>query len=524
MLESNQNKADNDRWMRWVIVLTFLAILAIGVISYDDYGISVDESFQIKKARVNWDYIAGTSDELLSYDDRHYGAIIAMQLEAIGGNIKDSRVNFLARHLYTYLTFYLSSIYLFALLRKMKMAFGVALAGVLLYVFHPHIFSHSFYNIKDIPFLSYFVMSLYSLALLIEKRDWKFALLHGTLSGYLVVLRLPGVMMWGLTGLAALALLAREPRKWKLFSVLALVYGVAALGALVLFMPALWHNPYIELRLFLSMDLFTWPHKELFMGNFLSPEQYPWYYLPVYFAVTTPILFLAFFGVGIIAVFTGGRENRNRPFEANLVRWIMVAAFVLPLLVLMAIKPVIYNGWRHAFFIYAGFVGVAAIGVELALNLAIKWWKSRVGKPVILATLLLVLLAIAKLGLFFYFAHPFEHVYYNKLAGSDLAAARTAYAMDYWGLAYRTALEKIAESDPRTEIRVTGFHPYLAQENWKILPKPDRKRILVVGKDEPFDYLIDHYRTHFNTEVEGLTLVDSIWVDGAIINGTYKRK
>ena len=523
MHDSNNQISKDQPWMKWVIAITFIAILAIGLLNYDDYGVSVDESFQIKKARVNWDYIAGTSDALLSYDDRHYGAIIAMQLEVLVSNIKDSRNNFLVRHLFTYLTFFLSAIYLFAVLRKMRVSDAAAIFGVLMYVFHPHIFSHSYYNIKDIPFLAYFVMSLYSLALLIEKREWKFALLHGALSGYLVVLRLPGILMWGLTGLAAIALLVREPGKWTSYLALAVVYGVAALGALVLFMPALWHNPYLELRVFLSMDLFTWPHKELFMGNFLNPEQYPWYYLPVYFAVTTPLLFLALFGAGVLAL-NQVRQARERPFEATIIRWIMLAAFVVPMLVLIVTKPVIYNGWRHAFFMYAGFVGVAALGTDLLLKQMQFWLQAKGGRVFSSVIAVLALLAVARLGYFYLNAHPYEHVYYNLLAGKDLSTARSAYAMDYWGLAYRGALEKIAATDPRDEIRVTGFHPYLAQENWKILPKVDRKRILVVGKDEPFDYLIDHYRTHFNTEVEGLEFVDGIWVEGAIINGTYKPK
>ncbi len=136
--------------------------------------------------------------------------------------------------------------------------------------------------------------------------------------------------------------------------------------------------------------------------------------------------------------------------------------------------------------------------------------------------LALLLFQTGELGLFYKDSHPYEHTYYNRFAGATLAEARLNYCMDYWGLAYKEALEQILLMDDSKEIRVLGFHPYLAEENWKILPKVDRKRLIIVGKDEPADYFINHFRVGFNEHYSDRVMVAPIFVRDALINATYK--
>ena len=513
---------DPKNFWKFITILFFCAYFALGVVVFDDYGVSVDESFQIKKAQVNLDYITGKNTELLDYDDRHYGAILAIQLEWLGQFFPDSRDNFLLRHFYTFFIFYMSSIFLFDLLRKSGLETWAALVGVAMYVFHPHIFSHSFYNIKDIPFLAFVVFTLYTLFLFIETKTWQMAILHGAMSGLVVVMRLPGIYLWVLTFVAWGWIFLNSRDKWRRWLLIGVLYGIVTIGALVFFMPALWHDPYHELRTFLSMSLFTWPHKELFMGQFLSPEQYPWYYLPVYFIVTTPISFLFLYMVGALG-WLADRSKGNFFRDTSAFKMaIMAISFLGPMMVLIVTKPVIYNGWRHAFFIYPGFVAICALGVQYLFRLGAKFWGTAYGKVIITFIAAMAVYSSITLATFMINAHPFEHVYYNRFAGKTLGEARTQYAMDYWGLADRRALEEILRNDTREKIRVTGIHPYLAEENWKILPKADRKRLIIVGKDEPYDYFIEHFRTRFKPIMPGNELVYGIYVKDAIINATFK--
>jgi hypothetical protein len=509
-------------WQKLLVALFFVGYLWIGVAIYSDYGVSVDESFEISTGKINMNYLLGRNDRLLYYEDRHYGAVLAIFLNILVDPIKDSRDIFLARHLATFLIFFMSSIFFYGILRKLGSHSMIAILGVAAYIFHPHIFSHSFYNVKDIPFLALFTLNIYSLLLLIEKRTFKFAVLHGILSGLLVVFRLPGVFMWAITAIAGAWVLLLDRSSWKKMVMLGITYFVVTVAALVCFMPALWHAPIRELQIFFSMDLFSWDSKELFMGQFLRPGKYPWYYLPVYFIVTTPILFLVLFLVGTIYVGYDLIVKKELFEQRGISKLLILSLFYFPMIVMIIMKPVIYNGWRHAFFIYPGFVLILLVGL-------VRLWQTAQAMQIhglrfasMASILALLLIQTGELALFYKDSHPYEHTYYNRFAGATLAEARLNYCMDYWGLAYKEALEQILLMDDSKEIRVLGFHPYLAEENWKILPKADRKRLIIVGKDEPADYFINHFRVGFNEHYSDRVMVAPILVRDALINATYK--
>jgi hypothetical protein len=93
--------------------------------------------------------------------------------------------------------------------------------------------------------------------------------------------------------------------------------------------------------------------------------------------------------------------------------------------------------------------------------------------------------------------------------------------MDYWGLSYREALEKLVIRDGSSRIRVhTLNNPgYL---NAFILPDTSRKRIEYTGPND-FEYYITNFRGD-TTDFSRFIRVDSIMADGAMISGTFKKR
>lgn len=504
------------------VVLFFTAALSLGLLVVDDFGVSVDESFEAHTAEINYAYLTGQSDRLLTYDDRHYGVILTLPMRFLSGFIHDSRADLLMRHTITFLIYFISGIILFSLIRKLKFNRWYAILGVALYYYHPHLFSHSFYNLKDIPFAALFTANLYTLLLLLEKRDLRFALLHGVFSGMLIVIRIPGTLMIATTAILGLWLLIIEPRKWRHTFYLAGVYLSAALGSIILFIPALWHDPLNELGIMFSMNLIEWPFKEIFMGELIAGVSIPRVYLPVYFAVTTPLLYLALAIVGSFSLLYKLIWYRAILNPRQLPLSLPFFGFYFPILVIMLTRPILYNGWRHGFFIYPAFVLLVLYGTKATL-IAIKSINAVRFRR--FALVLLLLAAGWQLGeqtRFFIISHPYEHVYYNRLAGKNLTEARRLYAMDYWGLGYKEAMEEILRVDGRDQIRVLGFHPILPTYTLPILPAPDRDRLVIVSKDEPYDYFIQHFRNDFTEEFPDRKLIYEIRVDGALINALYK--
>lgn len=507
---------------QWLAILFFSAYFLLGLVIFDDYGVSTDEVFQIEKAVLNLDYITGKNADLLEYPDRHYGAILAIPLYLAGKALGDPRYDYLLRHLSTFLIFFVSSIFFYRLARHLKLNRAIALVGTAIYIFHPHIFSHSFYNIKDIPFLAVYLINLYTLVLWSEKPDYALALLNGFLSGILVVFRLPGLLMWGITFLVWLWILLLNPRAWKSLIPAGALYALTAILTLFVFLPTLWHDPLGETLAFFSMDLFTWGGKELFMGNFLRPEFFPRTYLPIYILVTTPLLFTLLLAIGTLVILFQMFIRLEVFKSTSMPRIVLMLALYLPILYIMAARPIIYNGWRHVFFIYAPFAFIAALGLNDLWN-----WFASIRHHLFRATarVLLVLSLAAQAGFLAWFlvvSHPYQHVFYNRLAGPDLDTIRTQFSMDYWGLAYREALVTILEHDDRPLIRVTAASNHLLTENLHILPLAQRERFVVNGPKQESDYYLTHYRYEFKDIDPSRTLWREIEVLGAPIHGIYK--
>ena len=91
--------------------------------------------------------------------------------------------------------------------------------------------------------------------------------------------------------------------------------------------------------------------------------------------------------------------------------------------------------------------------------------------------------------------HPHQHIYANILAGKDMSMAKVNFALDYWGLSYRKALEYILKNDKSAIIKI-----YVAnlpgKNNAGILPLNDRNRLVYVENPDEAGYFLSNYRMH----------------------------
>ena len=108
-----------------------------------------------------------------------YGVLFDLPLAFIEHYFIDDIKNvFYVRHFLTFLIFFISTIYFYYLVKINLKKSYIALIGVLILVTTPRIFSHSFYNSKDILFLSFLIIaSFYSLKL-IKKFEFKHFYFH----------------------------------------------------------------------------------------------------------------------------------------------------------------------------------------------------------------------------------------------------------------------------------------------------------------------------------------------------------
>ena len=483
------------------------ALFAIaGVAVLDDYGLTWDEFDIHRTASANVDYALGVSEETAVGHNRYYGVAFDMPLllaeRALG--LQDTRHIYLMRHLLAHLLFIAGGFACGMLAYRMVGSGWAALFAMLLFLLHPRLYAHSFFNTKDIPFAVMLVIALYLAHRAFRKSALGAFLLCGIATGLAINLRVFGLM------LLPMILAMRAPDLWHVgkeerMRILATagVFTAAALGTIYIIHPYYWENPlrFVEGVRVLSQH----PNilANLFMGEIYQSDAVPWNYIPVWFSITAPPVALLLGAIGAAAVCLQAIARPLAVLRARETRFrvLLLGCVVLPVAVVIALQANIYTGWRHMYFLWAPFCLLAAVGLHHIANIRMRRgiWKVGARLPgwvrggarrlhmaqralaygVAGFGLITTLTAMAAL-------HPNQQVYFNALADTKTPGALgERYDMDYWHMAERQLQERLLARYPDDTLRV-----WRVWDNRLILPQNDRDRLITSGGNL---HLVDFY-------------------------------
>lgn len=489
--------------------LLILALFLLGNGIYRDYGIPWDEKAQIDIARINYNYVRTGDPELLTFVDRYYGPFFEVGMYHFLKDLSPSRY-YVARHLAVYCIHLVGSLAFYFLAWLIFRKRGWALLAMVLIVVSPRIFADSLYNAKDIPLLDAYIFAGLTLVLLINalkarERLWILGVLtiaHAITTAIAVSTRISGLVIIGLSLLVFLVVLLGDKTEWKKICLVSGAFLALAIAFTILFWPILWHDPLHQLINALA-EMNARPYKSinLYMGQMIAGSDLPCHYLPVWIGITTPLIVVVGFVFSqvwlvIIAINTFLHKNSWAPIkdQSNRINvWLYVLGWLfLPVLAVILLRTTLYDGWRHLFFIYPAMCLISVWGLQQTAAFISRrvpgHFKTWLFGAILLAGVLEPVVFMAA-------NHPFENVYFNRLAG-DPAELRQKYELDYWGLSYKQALDYILEHDPTPEIKV-----YLANSPGRsyirlMLPDAIARRFKVVGSVEQADYFVSNYRGH----------------------------
>lgn len=504
-----------------------------------DYGISWDESIQRKHGLVALDYIITTFDlnwkqsfpdvELAHYVGRQYMVLystICAVLERLIGIEEDFRARYILRHLFIFLLFWGGTIFFYKLLLLRLKDWKLSLLGTVFLILSPRIFAHAFYNPKDMVLLPCYIMGSYTMVRFLQERNLKFAVLHALASAIVINTRIVGVYIPVLTFLLLLLDLIQNRVDRNLFlsylrttPVYLCLTGVLSYA----FFPYLWAEPYASaLESFNTMANFSWGSQLLYFGKFIPGEEVPWYYIPSWIGLTTPVFYLFLFFIGLIFVAKSFLldlfKKRFWGSPNHFLNLVFMALCVGPWLAVVYKESTLYNGWRQMFFIYPAIIGVSMVGFKSLLELENNLLKKS-------------LFVIASISLFFTFSsiirnHPHQHVYFNFLAKKDLTHN---FDMDYWGLAYKQAFQELIRRDSSALIQVNCAN-YPCEENFRFLPDKIKARLKLRYGPEVADYFLSNFRRpeeyekFKNQEYPYTNEFFSIDVEGNKVIGVYRLR
>ena len=481
-------------------LMSLLALLVlVGVWILDDYGMSTDEGTQRSLAAATLDYVFGDGDALPKDHDRFYGMAFDLPLllaeRALG--LEDSRDIWLSRHLITHLFFLVGGFFCYLLAYRLFGSRLLALFVMLLFLLHPRLYAHSFFNTKDIPFLSMFMICLYLTHRAFGNGNiWRFLLL-GIAVGVLINLRIMGVTLFvAVLVMQLLDLLhAHDNSGRKRVLASAAAFGLSAVLTVYVSMPYLWTDPiYRSTEWFATLSQHPLNIYQLFRGEIIvSNDVNPPEYFPLWMSITTPPVAIVLGVTGMLIVFLRGLMSPHEILGNTRLRFgfLLVGCFMLPILSVIVLGSNAFNGWRQMYFLYAPFCLLALFGVQWVTSaLLARGARLRTGiYGAVGAGVAAAVLSMMPI-------HPHHQIYFNFLVDRTTPEHLISrYDMDYWLLMYREGYEHLLKKHPSGSLRVHLPLVNAVWLNWEILSESDRERLILQG--EHFDFYIINF--YFNT-------------------------
>jgi len=497
-------------------ILTFLTVylifISIALLSYKDYGTSIDEWDLRVHGFVNLKYIMVnvfnfTSfeldkilqiPELSSFYGTHgaYFAVLISFIEYIF-KIQDVQKIYFIAHILNHFLFLIANFYFFLMIKDRYKSFTYGILGSLFLFLSPRIFAESFYNQKDILFMSMFIINIYYGINFIKQPSFNNSVLLSIFTALATDIRIMGFVLIPII-LFSITIKYLKIRNKK-FLIYTSVYLLFFPIMIFIFWPYLWDDPLnklIEVFSIMSNYGVRWGGYNLYFGEYILGSNLPWHYIPVWISITTPILYLLLFVYGFMHVslrfkkrffnLTSKKVSQDLWSGDNeLIDLIHLIIFILPIFLIISLNSTLYDGWRHLYFIYPSFLYISLKGLYL-INLNLFKQKS-------LRLFFITILFLLFTGYEMFSYHPHQNVYFNFLAGKNI---HTRFENDYWGLSNKQAFQFLLKNESKKHIYVGSAGPISLENSKKILNKTDRNRFVIKPNIEA-DYIIENYRNWF---------------------------
>jgi len=269
----------------------------------------------------------------------------------------------------------------------------------------------------------------------------------------------------------------------------------------------------------------------MFLGKQTSAQFVSDFYLPLIFFFTTPLLLSIFGFFGLIKIIKrlfkrlinlNNTNNQNIWKSKNEMLIVFsFSAFFIPIFFFYIFDSIIYNSWRHFFFLYPFFIIFTLNGIKLALISFKKKFK-------IIQILLMTLFLLENIFNIVKF-HPYQFAYFVPL---NEKKANKLFDIDYWGTANTDALKKIIHFSPaKNKIYVANASFTDLQLSSNLLNANEKNKLIFVGQDyskADFIFTNEVYEININYNKKynfssNFTLVDQIKKGHIVINKIFKK-
>lgn len=487
--------------------LFFAILMLIGVLTINDYTGSYDESAEqailasnmkeyalaLEKAGIRSEYWLKNGGTPISQSIEKDHGISGYYLYGLlyPHVVQNIPLRYSLWSLFTWLWFMVGVFSLYGIARQIGMNRLMACAASMMLYLAPRFFAEGHLNNKDVVLLCLMLAVLWQGGRWLQKNTIGRGVLFSLAGAFATNTKIVGALAWGLILLAQLVQLTVK-RKWTAKSACLIAGTAVAFAAFyALLTPAMWNDPagFVQYLLNNAASFSRWGGRIFFRNAYFDiphKNQLPVYYLPYLMLTTLPLYTFPLCLAGQLKVV---KDFLCKPlaFLSNPMQLLLLAAtgcWVASVGAFVILRPVVYNGWRHFYFAYAGVAVLAAYGIQVIWNAGSK--RKHFQKA--FAALLCLCFAAGAAGMVV--NHPRQSSYYNA------AAHRGTMETDYWNTSGSYALEKLAACETRNQdlpMEVGCYFFDIQNARYKLSEELRSKITTTVEKDSPYLYYIENY-------------------------------
>ncbi|MBW6533707.1 MAG: hypothetical protein K0B11_01740 [Mariniphaga sp.] len=438
------------------IVLAFLAPWA---------AVNVDEQLHYPHAKkvVNWYFTFGADKSCLNTPQtnlKYYGQSVD-NFTALVNRVIKIEDEFLTRHFTGAVFFWLLILFSGLLAQRISGSWLVAVFTLMALAFMPRLAGQAFGNLKDIPFATGYMAGLYLVIRFLKelpRPTWKTTVLLGLAIAFTVSVRAGGFILFAYFGLSIIIYFVLKPFYLKQIvstkPVFVRLLGQGAVILLIGYFAGLLFWPYALQNVFVHpveslgvMEHYKVSIRQVFEGKLLWSTQLPWYYLPKWILISTPVVILAGFVIFLWFFFRTIFSKIER-IQQLLSEGLILFAFIFPFIYVIAIGSNLYSGVRQMLFILPPAAILSVIGISRLIKL-IELKNRNISYALNGFFFLLLVLPLKHQATTF----PIDYVYFNSLVGGNKNAWGD-YEYDYYFHAIKDAAEDLLELANGKEIAV----------------------------------------------------------------------
>lgn len=327
----------------------------------------------------------------------------------------------LAKHISVFILFFISGLFLRKIIKLITKKQLYANLSSIFYLLYPYLLGHSFFNVKDIPFLTFWLICTYFLIRIIKNYLIKEIILKKHLvflslfSAYLLSIRISGILIFVQYLIFILTMI--NVKKLSILNFLKnhlkyiiMVFLITLIFYIILH-PSYWESPFLIFDAIMYMSQHAQTACTITLGECMKAQNLPASYLPIWFFFKTPIIILC----GLIIYFKIENEIAKKPLEQIIL--VSLTLSILAILILLIFFNVnLYDEIRQVMFL---------MPLIFIVSLSLLHFFSR-KISIISISFFIIYFIVQNINIY-----PYNYIWINNL--SHITKVQNIFELDYWG-------------------------------------------------------------------------------------------